>query len=101
MSGARGLVVSLMLAAGAIAGCAAALPVATVQDASRAGVEIGDLERGRTLLAAKCSGCHRTPQPSEHRAADWPRMLDEMSRRSGLDTQQHRLVHDYLVTMAH
>ncbi len=90
-----------MLLAGSVApGCASPLPVATAGDAARAGVELAELERGRSLVAAKCSGCHRTPQPAEHRSADWPRSLDEMGTRSHLDIAQRRAIERYLVTMA-
>ena len=81
-------------------GCGGALPVATAGDAARAGVQLADLQQGRSLVAAKCSGCHATPHPAEHRAAEWPRMLQEMARRSNLDGSQRQVMQDYLVTMA-
>lgn len=84
----------------ALAGCGVGLPVATSGDAARAGVELADLQQGRTLVAAKCGSCHRPPQPAEHRTGDWPRMLDEMATRSRLDVAQRHLIEQYLVTMA-
>lgn len=91
---------ALLLAAGLAAGCGASLPVATAGDAARAGVQLAELQQGRSLVAAKCSSCHRAPRPAEHRTDDWPRMLDEMSRRANLDRSQRQLVQQYLVTMA-
>jgi mono/diheme cytochrome c family protein len=88
------------LVAGAAAGCGAALPVATAGDAARAGIELADLQQGRQLVAAKCGGCHRTPVPAELRPDDWPHMLAEMARRSGVDGSQRHLMQQYLVTMA-
>lgn len=91
---------SAALLAGALAGCAGTLPVVTAGDAARAGVEIGELQRGRSLVGAKCSGCHRTPLPADHGTGDWPRMLDEMSARAHLDPAQRDAIQSYLITMA-
>ena len=81
-------------------GCGGGLPVATPVDAARSGVALADLQQGRTLVAAKCSSCHRTPLPAEHRTEEWPRMIDEMSRRAHVDGGERRAIRDYLVTMA-
>jgi cytochrome c5 len=81
-------------------GCGGALPVATPLDAARSGVALAELQQGRSLVAAKCSSCHRTPQPAEHRSDEWPRMIDEMSRRAHVDGGERRAIRDYLVTMA-
>lgn len=84
----------------ALAGCMAAPPPATQADAARAHVAIDVLQRGRDVLVAKCSGCHHTPLPTEHVAADWPHRIDEMSGRAHLDDQQRALVAAYLVALA-
>jgi hypothetical protein len=97
---ARHVVLVSLVLGGALTGCGTSLPVATSGDAARAGVELADLQRGRSLVAAKCGGCHRPPLPTEHRTGDWPHMLDEMVARSHLDFAQHRLIEQYLVTMA-
>jgi len=85
-----------------LAGCVRpAPPVATAVDADRAHVELAELERGRELLVKKCGGsCHVVPLPTQHAPAEWPRMLDEMSERSGLDGTQRRLIEQYLITMS-
>jgi nitrate/TMAO reductase-like tetraheme cytochrome c subunit len=85
----------------ALAACGTGLPVATAGDAARAGIELAELQRGRSLVAAKCGNCHRPPAPDEHRTSDWPHMLDEMAARSHLDDAQQHLIEQYLVTMAH
>lgn len=95
----RAVVVSLVLA-GLWAGCGGALPVATEGDAARAGIALAELQQGRSLVAAKCSSCHRTPQPAEHRSDEWPRMIDEMSRRARVDGGERQAIQHYLVTMA-
>lgn len=84
-----------------LAGCTGhPLPVATAGDAARAGVQLADLEQGRSLVVAKCGGCHRTPLPTEHRSDEWPHMIDEMAKRSNVDGSQRELMARYLVTMA-
>src|SRR3954469_16211323 len=95
----RAVLASLVVAALG-AGCGGALPVATAGDAARSGVALAELQQGRSLVAAKCSGCHRTPQPAEHRSDDWPRMIDEMSRRAHVDGSERQAIRDYLITMA-
>jgi len=92
----RVLLASLALSVG----CGGALPVVTPVDAARSGVALAELQQGRSLVAAKCSGCHRTPQPAEHRSMEWPRMIDEMSRRAHVDSGERQAIQDYLVTMA-
>ncbi|HEX2688045.1 MAG TPA: hypothetical protein VHN14_15560 [Kofleriaceae bacterium] len=92
--------VRLGVAIGLLAGCGGSLPTATATDASRAHVELADLHHGRSLLAAKCSNCHRPPLPTDHAADEWPKKLDEMSARANLDFMQQHLIEEYLVVMA-
>ncbi|HEX4422058.1 MAG TPA: hypothetical protein VH165_29300 [Kofleriaceae bacterium] len=82
------------------AGCGGGLPPATPGDAMRAHVQLADLEHGRSLVSAKCGGCHAPPLPAAHAGGDWPRSLDEMAVRSHLDVAQRQLIEAYLVTMA-
>ncbi len=86
----------------AIVGCAPRTPPAvTASDASRANVELADLQQGRTLLVQKCgNSCHMTPMPASHPAAEWPKKLDEMADRAHLQPMQRALIEKYLVTMA-
>lgn len=83
-----------------LASCGGTPPVATAVDAQRAQVELADLDHGRTLLVAKCGGCHNVPLPSEHTARDWPIKLDEMASRARLDREQQRSIERYLIAMA-
>jgi len=87
-------------ATGLWTGCGGGLPVATAGDASRSGIALAELQQGRSLVAAKCSSCHRTPQPAEHRSEEWPKMIDEMSRRAHVDGSERQAIREYLVTMA-
>lgn len=90
----------VVVVVGVLGGCGGAPPVATAGDAARANVQVADLEQGRTLMIAKCGGCHRAPMPTDHRAHDWPHSLDEMTDRAKLDGAQRHLIELYLVTMA-
>ncbi len=75
-------------------------PHATAKDAERANLELAQLEQGRTLLLAKCAGCHNTPLPRDHAPAEWPRYMDEMAPKAKLDAAQRALIEQYLITMA-
>jgi len=92
--------VVFVLTLGLVAGCGAGLPTATATDASRAHVELADLQHGRALVVSKCGACHSPPRPSDHAATEWPEKLDEMSARAHLDFMQRRLIEQYLVAMA-
>jgi hypothetical protein len=96
----RAVVSLVAVVVGLGVGCGGALPVATPVDSARSGIALAELQQGRSLVAAKCSSCHSTPQPDEHRSDEWPRMIDEMSRRAHVDSSERRAIRDYLVTMA-
>lgn len=85
-----------------LAACAPRVPPpATASDASRAHIELAELQQGRTLLVQKCgNACHVTPMPLQHTAAEWPAKLSEMADRSHLQPMQRALIEKYLVTMA-
>lgn len=95
----RAVLASLVLA-GLGAACGGALPVATSMDAARSGVALAELQQGRSLVASKCSSCHRTPQPTEHKTHEWPKMIDEMAQRAHVEGGERQAIRDYLVTMA-
>jgi cytochrome c5 len=76
------------------------LPVATEADATRSNAAVADLNRGRQLLIHSCSGCHLTPSPRDHRAADWPSEVAEMRERSKLDADEVALITQYLTAFA-
>jgi hypothetical protein len=91
----------LLLALGAQASCAGmSPPAATPLDASRANVDLAELQSGRKLLISKCGSCHRPPMPSAHSRSEWPSKLDDMSERSKLDAVQRQQIERYLLAMA-
>jgi hypothetical protein len=70
-------------------------------DAERVNVTVADLEHGRSLLVAKCgSRCHKAPMPTDKRADEWPKALDEMSTRANLSADQRYSIEQYLLAMA-
>ena len=74
-------------------------PHATAVDAQRANIELADLQQGRKLLLAKCAGCHATPLPNDHTAAEWPRLIDDMVERAKIDANQRALIERYMIVM--
>lgn len=85
---------------GMLASCAAPPPIATASDAARANIALAELEQGRTLLLGKCGGCHRPPLPASQQVTAWPKQVDTMAARSKITDEQHRLILQYLVTLA-
>ncbi|MBP6632932.1 MAG: cytochrome c [Kofleriaceae bacterium] len=65
-----------------------------------AGVTLADLEEGRRLYRAKCSGCHLPVAPADVTRAAWPGHVAEMRERAHLEPTQVTLIERYLVTLA-
>jgi len=84
----------------AVACASTAPPVATQADAARAGIDVAQLEHGRSLYMARCSVCHLPPAPASKAPSAWPAKVAEMRLRAHLDDDEARLVETYLVTVA-
>jgi cytochrome c5 len=100
-----GFLLGLCAAGGLVACAARSLPAVTPADADRAQqrwpeMTAAQLDRGRTLYAARCSNCHQPVQPSDVPAPEWPGHVDEMRERAHLDDGEATLVKRYLITMA-
>jgi mono/diheme cytochrome c family protein len=83
-------------------GCAGQLPPPTAADALRAegqfpGTTVEDLARGRQLYVEHCSGCHALVRPQEKPPEAWPKLVNEMTKRSRLSPDKARDVTRYLV----
>lgn len=77
------------------------LPVATPADATRAqarwpDTSVDELNRGRTLVLRRCSGCHQPPSPNQRTAAAWPAEVAAMAERAGLKADEHPALTHYL-----
>jgi hypothetical protein len=87
------------------AGCAG-LPHPDPDDVSRArsrwpDVTQASLEEGRTHFVNLCSGCHDLPAPSQKSAAEWPKVVREMSTKiTDVDERDLELIERFLVTMS-
>ena len=88
---------------GAVA-CAASLPHPGTAElgavrASDPSVRADDLERGRGLYLAKCSGCHTAIEPARFGADAWPGKIERMrsERRVHLADDEVRDIERYLV----
>jgi len=95
-----------MLAMALVAGCPRPqVPPVTAADAERAaarwpGTEQGDLESGRSLFIAHCSGCHLPPVPASVPPAAWPEQVEQMRERAHLSVENAALVTRYLIMVA-
>jgi cytochrome c5 len=54
------------------------------------------LAEGRTLYTARCQSCHALPAPGRLAPEAWPAEVRGMSRKSGLSTEQVKLISEYL-----
>lgn len=100
-----GRTLSVLLVAGVIAACTAAMPVVTEADVERARAEspevtMASLERGRTLYLARCASCHEAYHPATRTVVEWDEALVEMSDRARLKLGDRALVRDYLRVFA-
>lgn len=115
MSGRRAPWMLLLLAVGsaALGACATGGAVAgggTVPAAARAealarttgadGATAARWHQGEQLFSSRCQRCHALPNPASVTPEKWPTEVREMSRKSGLSSDQTTLVADYLVAAA-
>jgi cytochrome c5 len=96
--------VALGLGTGLVA-CAPSAPKVTPVHATWAsaqwpGTTSADLERGRTVFVAKCSGCHLPPAPDSLTPAQWPAQIAEMSERANLVADERTLIERYVIAVA-
>lgn len=79
---------------------APAVNAAMVRTAAEDGGTPASLERGRQLLAQRCTGCHGLEPVSNYSPSEWRGHVRDMADRAGLDAQEAKLVADYLVAAA-
>ncbi len=86
-----------------LAGCestspsgAPAVSAAMVQTGARQHADAATLAAGRQLFVGRCARCHALPNVAEHTAQQWPEIVSEMAKRSGLNGDQSRSVLAYL-----
>ncbi len=92
---------------GLAAGCSSALPkpeVAHVEALRQRGerVELGELERGRSLYVSRCSSCHALKEPRRLSPDTWVTEIRKMEIEEGvvLERNEALAIERYLVAVA-
>jgi mono/diheme cytochrome c family protein len=55
------------------------------------------LERGRQLFVRRCIDCHTLPAIWKYSREDWPKIVDDMSRRASLNPADREAVIAYIL----
>ncbi len=92
--------ISLIVASALSVACAPALPVAGALDAARAATTVEQLNAGRAIYVAKCTGCHSAHPPSNFAATEWPAHVADMRMDAKLTPEDESAITRYLVTFA-
>ena len=93
-----------LLVVGVLAGCSARLPGPDASQVEKlrafdSGVTLSNLERGRSLYAERCAGCHTLKEPRSLTSEAWIRALRTMQVEEGvrLEPPDARDIERYLV----
>lgn len=70
---------------------------AAALSSSGSSVDAKTLETGRTLFIARCTKCHVLPKVADHSAAQWPGLVAQMAKRSGLKPAQSEAMVAYIL----
>jgi hypothetical protein len=60
-------------------------------------VATATLERGRTLFVHRCIECHTLPAIWKYSRDDWPKIVNDMSRRASLKPAEREAVIAYIL----
>jgi mono/diheme cytochrome c family protein len=55
------------------------------------------LREGRRLFVSRCIECHTLPVVSQHSAAAWPHLVDEMASRADLKSTERDAIVAYIL----
>ena len=86
-----------------IAGCASfqagapAITPAMVKVAQSAGGSFEKLEKGRRLLAMRCTTCHALEPIGNYTVQEWSDIVEDMADRSGLKNEEQQEIQAYLI----
>lgn len=60
-------------------------------------VGVATLREGRALFVSRCIDCHTLPVVSRYGAAEWPQLVDKMSRRADLKRSERDAIVAYIL----
>jgi len=66
---------------------------------TRYNVDLARLERGRTLFVRRCIECHTLPAIWKYSREDWPKIVNDMSRRASLKQAEREAVIAYILAV--
>ncbi len=88
----------------AFAGCesvpspiAPPVTAAMAKSTGRQQVDLAWLNSGRSAFVSRCAECHALPAVNEHTRAQWPVIVAQMAKRSGLGPEQRENVLAYIL----
>ena len=81
-----------------LSACSAPAPLfqPTEQMAQTSGVKLADLQQGRTLYVASCSGCHTLYTAETYTKTEWTTNLNKMQRKAKISDGEKALIYNYL-----
>ena len=62
-------------------------------------VDVGLLEKGRTLLVHRCIECHTLPPLWHYQIEDWPEIVNSMAHRASLKPQERDAIIAYILAV--
>jgi mono/diheme cytochrome c family protein len=62
-------------------------------------VDATKLERGRSLFVHRCIECHTLPPMWKYARQDWPKIVNDMSRRASLKPEDRHAVIAYILAV--
>jgi cytochrome c5 len=57
------------------------------------------LAQGKIIFDNSCKKCHDLPNPTDHSAQDWVKIMNSMAPKAKLSDEQHRMVYDYIISV--
>lgn len=81
-----------------LAACAPKLYTPTEINAQKRGFPLAELASGRVLYMNECGECHKLYVPTRYTTEEWTEHLDVMAPKAKINSDQKRLIYQYLVS---
>ena len=88
--------IAVVIVVSIIYACAPALYIPN-QNNVAIGANLQDLQAGRKLYVNKCGSCHSLVLPEKHTQEQWPALVDKMEMMSKINTEEKKLILNYLM----